>query len=58
MATTAQTLTKPKADTTYEWLSVVERLSFWTLFFTLGYLASQVAMNSLVSLFGDFLRIV
>jgi hypothetical protein len=42
---------KPFADRAYEILSVVERVSFWALYFTVGYIGYYVGMHTVIELF-------
>ena len=59
MATTVKNVnTKPASDSTYELLSIVERLAFWSMFFGVGYLATNIFLNNALGLLSDFFRTV
>jgi hypothetical protein len=49
---------KPVADTTYELVGVIERLSFWSIAFASGYIGYYVFFNTIFDLFSIFVTTV
>jgi|AntRauMFilla1563_2_1112583.scaffolds.fasta_scaffold200842_1 hypothetical protein len=46
--------TKSAAHTTYELMSVVERICFWSVAFTAGYIGYYVLFKTILDLVGIF----
>ena len=55
---TTSTTAKPVADTTYEFMSVIERISFWSIVFTTGYIGYYVFFKTVLDLLGIFFTTV
>lgn len=55
---TISTTAKPIADTTYQFMSVVERIAFWSIAFTTGYIGYYVFFKTTLDLVGIFFTTV